>query len=214
MASEETALALSHRHQILIQNDSNSGFRCNSSNQRSDCPAAGGTSNNNGKATRELTGFINHRHRYYQPEESSEFRQRVYNPVPIDHRGVQNWHGGNGKISDSLSGDGSDGDDDDVDDDEVEGLADCRHNKNNNSSNTSGYSSEKDGIVKFNHLSSLGSSRDTIKVGNLVPPENDLNDTKPSSSENHLQNSIHYPNAIALVDRDGELYYSALSSWD
>ncbi|KAD6796486.1 hypothetical protein E3N88_07382 [Mikania micrantha] len=208
MASEETALALSHRHQILIQNDSNSGFRCNSSNQRSDCPAAGGTSNNNGKATRELTGFINHRHRYYQPEESSEFRQRVYNPVPIDHRGVQNWHGGNGKISDSLSGDGSDGDDDDVDDDEVEGLADCRHNKNNNSSNTSGYSSEKDGIVKFNHLSSLGSSRDTIKVGNLVPPENDLNDTKPSSSENHLQNSIHYPNAIALVDRDGELYYS------
>ncbi|KAI3762529.1 hypothetical protein L1987_52959 [Smallanthus sonchifolius] len=200
MASEETALALSNRlnsnrHQILFQNDSNSGFPRNLSNQRpgagSDRPAAGSTSNNNGKATRELTGSIDYQHRYYQPE-------GMYNPRPI---GIQNWHSGNGRTSDSPSGDGSE-------DDEMEGLVNCSDNKNNISSNTSGNSSEKDGNVKLNHLSSFGSSREVLKVGSHVLLGNDLNDAKPSSSENHRHEPSQYPNADALVDRDGELYYS------
>ncbi|KAI7731967.1 hypothetical protein M8C21_008979, partial [Ambrosia artemisiifolia] len=52
------------------------------------------------------------------------------------------------------------------------------------------------------------SGREVLKVGSLMPSGSDLNDVKPSSSENHQQESSHYPNAVALVDRDGELYYS------
>lgn len=63
MASEETALALSHRlnnnhDQMLFQNNSN-------------------------KTTRELTGFIDHR--YYH---ASELRQTIYNP----RHGIHNCH--------------------------------------------------------------------------------------------------------------------------
>lgn len=216
MASEETGLVLSHRldsnhPQLLFQDDSNSGFVCNPPNQRPgsgpDRPAAGTTSNNNGKATRELTGFIDHQHRYYQTQGTTEFRQSMYNPGLVHHRGLQNWHGGHGRASNSASGDGSDGNDDD--DDDVEGLVNSSDNKNNNSSNTSGHSSEKDGKAKLNHLSSFGSSREVVKVGSVVPSRNDLNGVRLSSSENHQQGQVgQYQNAVALVDRDGELYYS------
>ncbi|KAK9070467.1 hypothetical protein SSX86_010869 [Deinandra increscens subsp. villosa] len=208
MASEETALALSHR-QILFQNDSNPGFRRNLSGP--DPPAAGIPSNNNAKTTRELTGFIDHQRRYYPAGGTSEFRQSVYNPSPIHQRGIQNWHGGNGGTSNSPSGDGSDGNDDDdeiddEDDEDVEVLGNSSDNKNNNNNNNSSNTSEKDGTVKLNHLPSFGSSREVVKVGILMPSGNDLNDSKPSSSENHRQESRQYP--VALVDRDGDLYYS------
>ncbi|KAI3757776.1 hypothetical protein L6452_05319 [Arctium lappa] len=214
MASEETGLVLSHRldtnnhPQLLFQDDSNSGFVCNPPNQRPgsgpDRPAAATTSNNNGIATRELTGFIDHRHRYYQTQGAIEFRQSVYNSGPVHHRGLQNWNGGNGRGSNSGSGDGSDGNEDD--DDDMEGLVNSSDNKINNSSNTSGHSSEKDGNAKLNH--SFGSSRE-VKVGSVVPSRNDLNGVRPSSSENHQQGQVgQYQNAVALVDRDGELYYS------
>ncbi|CAI9302569.1 unnamed protein product [Lactuca saligna] len=215
MASEDTGLVLSHRidnkhPQLLFQDDPNSSFRCNPPNQRPgsgpDRPAAGATSNNNGKATRELTGFIDHQHRYFQPESTTEFRQSMYNPGSV---GIQNWHGGNGRASDSRSGDGSDGNEDE---DDVEGLVNSSDNKNNNSSNTSAQSSEKEGNAKLNHLSSFGSSREVPKAGSVIPSRNDLNDARPSSSDNHHHHhqgqTNDYPNAVAVVDRDSDLYYS------
>ncbi|KAL4556968.1 hypothetical protein LXL04_035138 [Taraxacum kok-saghyz] len=203
MASEETGLALSHgldnKHpQLLFQGTSNSSFRCNPPNQRPgsglDRPAAGTTSNKNGKATRELTGFSDHQRRYFRSEGTTEFRQSMYNPGSVS---IQNWHGGNGRASDSPSGDGSDVNEDD-DDNDVEGLVNSSDNKNNNSSNTSAQSSEKEG---------------NVKAGISLPSRNnDLNDARPrpSSSENHHhQGQVNeYQNAVALVDRDSELYYS------
>lgn len=53
----------------------------------------------------------------------------------------------------------------------------------------------------------LGSRRKVMKVGNSAPSGNDLNDTRPSTSENHQQEPSQYQNAVALVDRDDELYY-------
>lgn len=212
MASEETGLGLSHRldtkhPQLLFHDDSNSGFRCNPPNQRPssgpDRSAPVTNSTNNGKATRELTGFIDHQHRYFQPESTNEFRQSMYNPGPVN---IQNWHGGNGRASDSPSGDGSDCNDDD---DDVDGLVNSSDNKNNNSSNTSAQSSEKEGNAKSNHLSSFGSSREVVKVGSNILSRSDLNDARPSSSENNHQTQVNdYQNAVALVDRDSELYYS------
>lgn len=193
MASEETSLALSQsQHHLLFQDDSNSTFRCNTPSNRPgsgpDRSVTGATSSNNGTATRELTGFIDHQRRFYLPESGVELRQRMYSSGQ-----VQRWQGGNGRGSDDDDGD------DDVDDD-VEVLV---NSSKNNSSNTSGHSSEKDVIVKkLNHLSSFGASRDVMKVGN------DLNDAKPSSSENHQQDTSQYPNAVPLVDRNCELYYS------
>ncbi|KAI3508418.1 hypothetical protein L1887_23425 [Cichorium endivia] len=208
MASEDSGLVLSHRldnkhPQLLFLDACNSSFRSNTPNQRPgsgpDRPAAGTHTNNNDKATRELTGFIDHQHRYFQPEGATDFRQSMYNnPGPVS---IQNWHGGNGRASDSPSGDGSDVNEDD---DDVEGLVNSSDNKNNHSSNTSAQSSEKEGNVKSNHPSSF-----VAKVGSILPSRNDLNDSRPSSSENHHQGQVNdYQNAVALVDRDSDLYYS------
>lgn len=147
MSSDKTSLALSH-HQLLFQQESNSGFRTNHRVGSGHDPVgpAAGTSNNNGKATRELTGYIDHQNRYYEPERGTEFRSSVFNTGPV------HWHGGNGRGSDSPScddGERSDGDN-------VEGLVNSSDNKNNDSSNTSGHSSDKDGNVKSNHLSPFG----------------------------------------------------------
>ncbi|KAJ0847145.1 putative U box domain, Zinc finger, RING/FYVE/PHD-type [Helianthus annuus] len=180
MASEETTLALSHTN-----NNRHQTLFQNDPNSSFHHPLAGSSSsnnNNNGKATRELTGFIDHQHRYYQ--------QSMYDSGSIRNHGMQNWDGGNARGSD-----GSDGDDDEEEED-VEGGG-------------GGHGSEKDGSVKLDRISAFGSRREVLKVGSLVPPGNDLNDVKPSSSDNHLQELSRYPpNAVTLVDRDGELYYS------
>ncbi|KAJ0695119.1 putative U box domain, Zinc finger, RING/FYVE/PHD-type [Helianthus annuus] len=181
MASEETTLALSHTN-----NNRHQTFFQNDPNSTFHHPLAGSSSsnnnnNNNGKATRELTGFIDHQRRYYQ--------QSMYDSGSIRNHGMQNWDGGNARGSDQS--DGSDGDDEE----DVEGGG--------------GHGSEKDGSVKLDRISAFGSRREVLKVGSLVPPGNDLNDVKPSSSDNRQQELSQYPpNAVTLVDRDGDLYYS------
>ncbi|XP_071732248.1 U-box domain-containing protein 62-like isoform X2 [Rutidosis leptorrhynchoides] len=139
MASEETNLALSHHHQLLLQNTSNSSLRSNPPGSGPDRPAVG--------TTRELTAFIDHQHRFFKPQNANELRSSIYNSGPVH----QNWNSGNGNdsgpCSGSMSADGSDG--------------------------------------------------------------NDINDARPSSSENHVQELSQYPNALALVDRNGDLYYSS-----
>nr|XP_043617080.1 U-box domain-containing protein 62-like [Erigeron canadensis] len=178
MASEETNLALSHHHLPGFRTTHRPG-----SIPGPDQPAAVSTSN---KATRELTGFIDHQHSFFRPESTNEFRQSTYYPPGLAR---QAW---NGKDSGSGSGDGSDENDE---------------NNNNVSSNTSGHSSEKDGNVNLNHISSFGSTREVAKVGS-EPSGNVLNDARPSLSEYHEHNASHYQNALALVDGNGEVHYS------
>ncbi|KAJ9545618.1 hypothetical protein OSB04_025325 [Centaurea solstitialis] len=209
MASEEeTGLVLSHTnhsHQLLFQADSNSGFPPN--HRRPDRPAAGG-----GKAA---TGIMDHHRRYYQ---TSEFRQSVY----------KNWRGGNGRVSDS---DGSDGDEDD---DDVGGLVDSSNtNTSGHSSEKDGNvnmkvkvfglrgqvqgktskkwkTKEHPGSPGRHALVHTSSSREVVKVGSIVPSRSDLNGVRPSLSENRSQGQVgeYQNNAVALVDRDGEMYYS------
>lgn len=220
MASEEIGLVPTQglNPQLVFQDDPNNtlGFRCGGGNgvppQRHRPVGVGDPSQ---KATRELTGL------YFQPQGTAEFRRNIYEstqtPDRHHHRSIQNWNG-NGRNSTSPSGDGSEGDEDDDDDDEedddddVDGLVVVENSSTkNNSSNTSGHSSEKIGNVKMNHISSFGSSREIVmKEGNIVQSGNDINDVRAaSSSENHQHGRVsQYQNAITIADPDGELYYS------
>ncbi|KAI3720940.1 hypothetical protein L2E82_31939 [Cichorium intybus] len=214
MASEEIALVLSHRPdnhipQLLFQDESNLTFRCNPPQQHLRHHPTGHTTNtSNSKTTRELTGFIEHQNRHYQPQVTTEFRRSMCDAVPAYHRGIQDWNGRNGRASSSLSGDGSDSDDgneddeDDMEDEDgdgdghVVGLVDSIDSiKNAHKTNVSGHiSGEKNGNGKRNHLSSIG---------------NDIDDARASSNENHQQGQLcQYQNAITIADPTGELYYS------
>lgn len=215
MASEEIALVLSHRPdnhnpQLLFPDESNLAFRCNPPQQHlRHHPAGHTTTSNNNKTTRELTGFIEHQNRHYQPQATTEFRRSMCDAVPAYHRGIQDWNDRNERASSSPSGDGSDSDDgDDEDDDDdmddrdghgdghVVGLVNNIDNiMNSNKSNVNGHiSGEKNGNGKRNHLSSIG---------------NDINDVRSNSNENHQQGQLsQYQNAITIADPTGELYYS------
>ncbi|KAL7612103.1 hypothetical protein Lser_V15G09097 [Lactuca serriola] len=209
MASEEIALVLSHRPdnhnpQLLFQDESSLAFRCNPTQQHLHHHPAGHTTNNNtNKTTRELTGFIEHQNRHYQPQATTEFRRSMCDAVPAYHRGIQDWNGKNGRASSSPSRDGSDSDDDEEEDDDdmndgggdghVVGIV--NNIMDANKSNLSGHiSDEKNGNGKRNHLSSIGT---------------DMNDGRASSNENHQQGQLcQYQNAITIADPTGELYYS------
>ncbi|XP_076890000.1 U-box domain-containing protein 62-like [Bidens hawaiensis] len=71
-------------------------------------------------------------------------------------------------------------------------------NNNNNHNHQRRYSEFRQSIL----TSALHNSDDSSDQD-----DDDLNDVKSSSIENHQPEQIQYPNAIALVDRDGELYY-------
>ncbi|KVI10014.1 U-box domain-containing protein 62-like [Cynara cardunculus var. scolymus] len=218
MASEEIALVLSHRSdnnhpQFLFQDESNLPFRCNppqhhqQQRHTSGHHPAGHTTNN--KTTRELTGFIEHQNRHYQPQATTDFRRSICDAAPAYHRGIQDWDIRNGRDSSSPSGDGSDSDDDgDGDDDEMDdgdgdgddhvvGLVNSSNDiKNARKSNVSGHSScVKNGNGKRTHLSSIGSSSEVMKEGIVI--------------QNHQQTQLcQYQNAITVADPNGELYYS------
>ncbi|KAK9077978.1 hypothetical protein SSX86_002035 [Deinandra increscens subsp. villosa] len=202
MASEEIALVLSrcpdnHHSQLLFHQDSNLGFRCNPPQQHHN-------HRHNDKTTRELTGFIEHQNRHYQPQASSEFRRSMCEAGPAYHRGIQEWDVRNGRDSSSPSGDGSDSDDEDEDDDmdDVDGtvvgfVSSSDIGKIAHKINVAGNSiGEKNANRKMSHFSSIG---------------NDINDVGSSPIENHQEGQLcQFQNAITIADPNGELYYSQL----
>ncbi|XP_071707419.1 U-box domain-containing protein 62-like [Rutidosis leptorrhynchoides] len=144
MASEEISLVLSHcpnnHPQLLFQDDSISPFRRNPPQHPHHLTVNTINNNsNNDRTTRELTGFIEHQNRHYQPQSTTEFRSET---GPVYDRGSHGWEPRNGPHS---SSDGSDSDDNDNDNDEDE--------KSNVSKNSI---HEKNGNGKRNNISSTG----------------------------------------------------------
>ncbi|KAD5961551.1 hypothetical protein R6Q59_014330 [Mikania micrantha] len=206
MASEEIALVLSHcpenhHSQLLFQQESNLGFRCNPPLQlqrqhQSPHHVRHTISNDdhNDKTTRELTGFIEHQNRHYQPQAATEFRRSVSEAGPAYHRGVQEWDVRIGRDSSSPSGDGSDSDDDEDDDmDDV----DVNGDDNVMSAHKINASGKKNGLI-----------REVMKEEAVKMPGNDVGS---SSREIYQPGQLcQYQNAITIADPNGELYYSQL----
>ncbi|KAI3809196.1 hypothetical protein L1987_25166 [Smallanthus sonchifolius] len=193
MASEEIALVLSHcpenhQSQLLFPDDSNLGFRCNPPQQHHQIHRPSHhhvrhtttNDNNTEKTTRELTGFIEHQNRHYQPQSTTEFRRSMSDAAPAYHRGVQEWDVRNGRDSNSPSGDGSDSDDDGDDMDDAGGNGDGSIRE----------------VMKEGTVTMSGNDLNDVRSSSIE-----------NHQQGQL---CQYQNAITIADPNGELYYSQL----